>query len=138
MTMHLMGHAYNTVNTNKRKKKLTDSQYHKMAMELNKHNKLMRQCGLKEKSLDQYIAYRQGKYKPEIKGVVKDPMKATTYRRPSPVVPSYGDQVGSGFAKPEQKYTGERKLLGVAVMHKSNLVPVFEQKDAEELAKMRR
>jgi len=35
-------------------------------------------------------------------------------------------------------YTGERKLLGVAVMHKSNLVPVFSQEDAEDIAKMRR
>jgi hypothetical protein len=35
-------------------------------------------------------------------------------------------------------YTGKRKLLGVAVMHKSNLVPVFDQKEAEEISKMRR
>jgi hypothetical protein len=35
-------------------------------------------------------------------------------------------------------YSGERKLLGIAAMHKSNLVPVFEADDAKELAKMRR
>ena len=42
------------------------------------------------------------------------------------------------------QYTGERKLLGIAVMHKSNLVPVFEEETgkkgqyAKDLARMRR
>ena len=41
------------------------------------------------------------------------------------------------------QYTGERKLLGIATMHKSNLVPVFEEEDgnrqyAKDLARMRR
>jgi len=37
-----------------------------------------------------------------------------------------------------QTYSGERKLLGIATMHKSNMVPVFEGEDAKDLAKMRR
>ena len=41
------------------------------------------------------------------------------------------------------QYTGKRKLLGIATMHKSNLVPVFEEEDgnrqyAKDLARMRR
>ncbi len=41
-------------------------------------------------------------------------------------------------ALPKQKvYTGD-KVLGVAVMHKSHLAPVFSQQEAEEIAKMRR
>ena len=66
---------------------------------------------------------------------------------------SYGPRVGAGDARKIQSlnsdkiftekkeslmYTGERKLLGVAVMHKSNLVPVFDQKEAEEISRMRR
>lgn len=35
------------------------------------------------------------------------------------------------------RYTGD-KLLGVALMHKSNYVPVFKQEDAVAIAKMRR
>jgi hypothetical protein len=38
----------------------------------------------------------------------------------------------------QQQYSGERKLLGVATMHKSNMVPVFDQQDAKDIAKMRR
>jgi hypothetical protein len=35
-------------------------------------------------------------------------------------------------------YSGERKLLGIATMHKSNQVPVFDDQDAKDIAKMRR
>lgn len=48
--------------------------------------------------------------------------------------------IGNGStAKPSEKvYSGERKLLGIATMHKSNMVPVFAKQDAEDIAKMRR
>ena len=35
-------------------------------------------------------------------------------------------------------YSGERKLLGIATMHKSNMVPVFSKEDTESISKMRR
>ena len=138
MTMHLLGPQFSTISTRKRKKKLTDTQYHKMCMDWSAYNKQMKKMGCKTKTLEEYIAYRQGKYKPQLKGVVKDPLKATTLRRESPKVPSYGDQVGSIPAKPEMAYSGERKLLGIGTLHKSNMVPVFEQSDAEDIARMRR
>jgi hypothetical protein len=61
--------------------------------------------------------------------------------------PSYTRTTGdlSHMCKQEpMQYTGERKLLGIAVMHKSNLVPVFEEEVGEkgqyakDLARMRR
>jgi hypothetical protein len=40
--------------------------------------------------------------------------------------------------KPVPKiYTGDR-LIGIATMHKSNMVPVFKKEDAEDIARMRR
>ena len=135
--MQLMSPAFSTTSTRKRKIKLTDSKYHKMALEWADYNKRMKKLGASTKTIDEYISYRQGKFKPEIKGVVKDPLKATTFRRESPVLPSYGDQVGSIPAKPEQKYTGDH-IIGVAVLHKSCLQPVSSRKDAEDIAKMRR
>lgn len=47
------------------------------------------------------------------------------------------DTVGNGFKKEENTYTGD-KLIGIAVMHKSCLVPVFSKENAEEIARMRR
>lgn len=39
--------------------------------------------------------------------------------------------------KESSQYTGG-KLLGIATMHKSNMVPVFKKQDAEDISKMRR
>ena len=42
--------------------------------------------------------------------------------------------------KESLQYTGERKLLGIATMHKSNAVPIFEsdKEHAKDIARMRR
>jgi len=47
---------------------------------------------------------------------------------------------GHGPRKESMTYSGERKLLGIATMHKSNLVPIFADKkeDAKDVASMRR
>lgn len=54
-----------------------------------------------------------------------------------PTSQSHGITAGA-CAKPEEKlYTGD-KLLGIATMHKSNMVPIFKAEDAEDIARMRR
>jgi hypothetical protein len=71
---------------------------------------------------------------------IEVPVPEPAYVRPSPAVPSLDSRSGT-TAKPAPKvYRGERKLLGVATMHKSNMVPVFADKpeEAAEIAKMRR
>ena len=45
---------------------------------------------------------------------------------------------GVGHKKAPMVYSGERRLIGIGTMHKSNMVPVFEGEDAKDLAKMRR
>lgn len=47
---------------------------------------------------------------------------------------------GHGPAKESLTYSGERRLLGIATMHKSNMVPIFADKkeDAKDIAEMRR
>jgi hypothetical protein len=61
-----------------------------------------------------------------------------TYRRETPDYPSCSNQIG-GFApkKESPKYTGTL-IKGIATMHKSNAVPVINQKQAEEISSMRR
>ena len=57
-------------------------------------------------------------------------------------IPSYiGTTTGDITPKREpMQYTGERKLLGIATMHKSNMVPIFEEykQHAIDIARMRR
>ena len=59
--------------------------------------------------------------------------------RETPHIPSKFDtDVLGGTRKESRAYDGERKLLGIATLHKSNMVPVFSQEDAEAISKMRR
>ena len=52
-------------------------------------------------------------------------------------LPSLITDQASTLRKETQKYTGNN-LIGIATMHKSNMVPVFKQEDAKEFARMRR
>lgn len=110
----------------------------KFISEFNEYNNLMKRLGSRTKTLEEYTLYRQGKLKgAKGKRAVRDPMKAGTFKRKSPEVPS-GDSYDKFVAtKKEQVYTGSN-LVGIATMHKSNMVPVFKQQDAEDIARMRR
>ena len=46
--------------------------------------------------------------------------------------------VSGGSKQHPMTYSGERTLLGIATMHKSNMVPVFDKENAKDIAKMRR
>lgn len=134
MSMHLASHGLTTTSTRKRKSKvIVNGDFMK---DFHAYNKMMKRVGAKQKSLDEYIQYRQGKSKYTPKKI-KDPMKAESFRRQAPNYPS-GEGIGVAYTKrAENVYTGGN-LMGIATMHKSNMVPVFKQEDAEEIAKMRR
>jgi hypothetical protein len=54
-------------------------------------------------------------------------------------IPNYGDKIPVGTGKqPQMQYSGERRLLGIGMMHKSNLVPIWDKEGAEEISTMRR
>jgi hypothetical protein len=132
MTMHLMSHAYTTISHKKRKNKPVTINA-KYAAEFREHNKLMRKIGCKEKSLDEYIQYRQGNYKPALKGTPMPKYEISNHREKYPS----GDGIGTTYARKENVYTGTL-IKGIATMHKSNAVPVIDQKQAIEIANMRR
>ena len=58
---------------------------------------------------------------------------------PDPNQPKTGDKIpvaGGKKAQP-QAYSGERKLIGIGLMHKSNLVPVWDEESAKEITLMK-
>ena len=57
-----------------------------------------------------------------------------------PNQPKCGDKipVNGGVKKEEMKYSGKRKLIGIGLMHKSNLVPIWDEEGAKEISTMRR
>ena len=132
MTMHLLGPAFSTISTKKRKSKGVTINA-KYAKEFREHNKLMRKIGCKEKTLNEYITYRQGNYKPTLKGTPMPKYEISNHREKYPS----GDGIGTTYARKEQVYTGTL-VTGIATMHKSNAVPVINKEQAIEIANMRR
>jgi len=63
--------------------------------------------------------------------VVVDPRRSTNH------IPSLDTGRGLAAKKEVQQYTGT-ECIGVAVMHKSCLQPIFNKQSAEDVAKMRR
>jgi hypothetical protein len=59
------------------------------------------------------------------------------FRRETPHYPSLNTHSGSTAPAPKKVYTGD-KIIGIAAMHKSNLVPVFNDEAAKDVSSMRR
>ena len=79
---------------------------------------------LKEKGLDQ-IKPRKKSSEP----LVIEPVEDRTGVPMGNKVPVM--EKGAGSKKEEMRYTGKRRLIGIATMHKSNQVPVFADDDDE-------
>lgn len=147
MTMHL-AQGLTTTRTKKHKsKKLTQKAIEEYTKQWRAHNKDCRRRNLhcfQFENLHDYIKYVRGeKYTSEN---TRTSGKTEVCKKPEvkKEIPSHAASVGNCF-KPEPKvYSGDRKLVGIATMHKSNMVPVFEdedgdaRKEATELANMRR
>ena len=145
MSMHLLGPGMTTTNYKKRKKKpLSVAQENQLKIDWKRHNKDCRRRHIHAaqfEKFEDYRAYVRGEYKaqkqiPNPKNTYKPPQTRDTQQ-----VPSMNNRIaGNATRKEPMKYTGERKLLGIATMHKSNLVPVFEdqKEQAIEIAQMRR
>lgn len=133
MSMHLMSHAYTTTNTRKRKSKLTNGKYSQYCMDWLQHKKDCKRLGIKAKTMDEYILYRQGKYSPKLRGVAAPKPYVSDHRE---LYPSEAG-IGVTFARKENTYTGTL-IKGIATMHKSNAVPIISEEQAHEVARMRR
>ena len=85
---------------------------------------------LASQGLDTYTLKQAAK---RFKGYEKPDYKA------DPNQPKCSDKIPVGTGKKEQmQYSGERKLLGIGMMHKSNLVPIWDEEGAKEISTMRR
>ena len=123
--MHLVGPYMTTTQYNRKKKKPNAKQARANA----EHEKWLRKMGVHPEQLE---AKKKQNANVSIRSV-PDYSSNRTGLPTSDVIPG-----GSTAPRERQVYSGERRLLGVAVMHKSNMVPVFDSKDAKDIAKMRR
>ena len=121
--MALMPVYFTTTSTKKRKTKFTSSEQKQKSIQLqNEWNDIMKKYDTKPTR--------------NIKRKVYTP--PVVARRETPKYPSL--DTGGNATKPidhQKVYTGD-KMIGIAVMHKSNSVPVFSTDSAKEITKMRR
>ena len=127
MTMQLVGPYMTTTNYKKRKAK---KKTQKLLQAEAEHEKFMRKMGVSQEQLEGKLYDKYGKRK----SVNERPDYDTGPRVTSDKI------AGHGVRKESHTYSGERQLLGIATMHKSNMVPIFADKkeDAKDIASMRR
>ena len=147
MTMHLVGPYMTTTNYKQRKKKqLSQKRIEELQIEWRQYNKRMRKSNmhsLQYETFEDYLAYISGN-PPKRKKEEKEfkpyaPSKSHVRHTESyPSLQTSNTIPGACTKRETPKYTGDL-IVGIATMHKSNLVPVMRgTKQAEEIAKMRR
>ena len=135
MSYQLLPAYYTTSNTRKKKKPKIDRD--KMVIEMKKHNKDMRRIrafSCQFDTVEEYIDYRFGNKKArknEFKPYVPEKRDVKSDIKTSNTVP------GACPVRPKREYTGEY-IVGIATMHKSNLVPVGRKTDLKDFSTMRR
>jgi len=142
MTMHMIKGVQVHGRSKNKKQKPLDMKA--LEVEWRQYNKSMRRkCmhDLQFDSLNDYVSYKQGNYKPKKKKEFKEYAPSQPYVRNTTQYPSLktSDSIPESCARKETpKYTGDL-LVGIGTMHKSNAVPIMRgTKQAEELAQMRR
>lgn len=144
MSMHLVGPYLTTTNYKKRKTKMTRAKLAELDQRWRERNKFLKSMGLATETFEQFVDYVHGKRAKGPRQVV-EPLKTTAsaYREIAhiPSLPMSTENMQNACAKRAPNvYSGQRKLLGIATMHKSNMVPVFadSKETAVEIAQMRR
>ena len=59
------------------------------------------------------------------------------YRRPTPSVPSAPETIGVAARVEPPRYTGTL-VKGIGTMHKSNAIPIIDEEQMKDIARMRR
>ena len=121
MSMHLVGPYMTTTKYNRKQKKSKSKKLQRAQAE---HEQWLASMGISDDKPKQDYRYAMPDYS----------------NRSANQVPTSDRIAGHAPQKERNVYSGERTLLGVATMHKSNMVPVFADKkeDAKDIAAMRR
>jgi hypothetical protein len=123
MTMHLMHAGFTTTGHKKAKKKFASAEQKRQ------HEQL-------EQEWAELV--RKHASRPVAKvGLTRKYSLVIPAGRGTSHIPSKSTGVGVAVKADVPVYTGN-KIKGIGTMHKSNAVPVFSDKEAEEISKMRR
>lgn len=135
MTMHLLT-GLTSINTRKPKVKITKTKMNELKERFIDHNRSLKLRNEATITFEQFLSFVYGKKSNNI-AAVPTVFNQTPYRRECPNIPSLAMGNGSCSKNEPKVYTGDA-ILGIGMLHKSNLVPIFSNKEAEDIAKMRR
>ena len=141
MSMHMEGPALTTTRT--KKYKLTKVRRAQLKEDMFHYNKKRKRNGEVKITFDEYLDYRCGivtkrKLPPSEQGELRsDYLQLPPHRQNEVKHPS--KPMGDGIAtkKDSTQYTGTL-IKGIATMHKSNAIPIIDEKQAKEVSSMRR
>lgn len=150
MSMHI-DKSLNTTSFCKRKTKITKAQQADLERGWRERNIFLRNIGLAKETFEQYLEWVYGKGKKEKTKKYQSKLCTTPIKESSDNKEKLVEHMstnenknnmakwvpGPCSSKPSPIYTG-KEIVGIATMHKSNMVPVFSQTEAEEISKMRR
>ena len=167
MSMHLAGPELTTTSYKKRAVKITKAMQEELERGWRARNVRLREIGLPKETLEQYTDWVYGRSKKEKKKTVSNTeSKKTLTRSCQGIKTIQGNNIllksntqsslfddskskletndrkrpwitGPVSSKPSPTYTGS-EMIGITVLHKSCLQPVFSKEAAEDAAKMRR
>lgn len=165
--MHLERPNLTTTSTRKRKVKVTKAAQQELERGWRERNQWLKEIHLPKETFEQYLEWVYGKgTKTKSKEIRRPHSKAiaypTTEKKSETIYSSDSDSpnkiigqiektinevesnrhgklwvTGAVSSKPSPTYTGS-KIIGIATMHKSNMVPIFNDEAAKDVAKMRR
>jgi hypothetical protein len=125
MSMHLEGPWLSTTGKKKTKRKFASAAHAAKARELDESWKAL------------MIKYGPAKVAPAPKRQTLEYKLEIPAERNNRLIPSRDSGLGNATKLAPKVYTGD-KIVGIATMHKSNMVPVFSNQEAEDISKMRR
>ena len=129
MSMHLEGPWLSTTGKRKGKQKFRTAEHAAKARSLDDDwNALMKKWGADQREQRAARALKSPTYVPP---------RPTHRGADQPRIPSLDSGTGVAVKAAPKVYTGD-KIVGIATMHKSNLVPVFNEEAAKDISKMRR
>ena len=128
MSMHIEGPWLSTTGKKKGKQKFKSAEAARKASELDASwEELKKKYSTNDLSKKINTSSTYGKL----------PSVQTPYRRETPHIPSLNSGAGVATKAAPKVYTGTL-IKGIATMHKSNAVPILNDQDAIDIAKMRR
>jgi hypothetical protein len=136
--MHLVGPYLSTTSIKKRVEKITKAKQQELEQGWRERNQRLKEMRLPKESFDQYLEWVYGRGK-KTKTQHNYEVTSTTLtdKTKQPVSRPNTWTTGACALKTSPKYTGT-EILGIATMHKSNMVPVFSNQEAKDISTMRR